>query len=78
MDFMDLGYMDMLSALSFLPAFFHKLGKRSYLGKLGFDNLEVVSFGGCTILFCNDGHGVNLLDLKQSLCFHHKQSHISA
>lgn len=37
-----LGYTDTLPAFLFLPVSFHKLGKRSYLRKLGGDNLEIV------------------------------------
>lgn len=40
--FMALGYTDILPAFLFLPVSFHKLGKRSYLRKLGGDNLEIV------------------------------------
>lgn len=40
--FMALGYTDTLPAFLFLPVSFHKLGKLSYLRKLGGDNLEIV------------------------------------
>lgn len=40
--FVALGYTDTLPAFLFLPVSFHKLGKRSYLRKLGGDNLEIV------------------------------------